>query len=187
MPMANELNAGECIKIHRNLELGWGRCHLNSKKNPHIYPFITSSSPEINSIRSASFDFHDSIRILSDALDFDECTNMWVVARCLTSINLVWIHCHGNECGHLPWTNCFDRINFLTSLSWYWYVYFDISNKKMIGKGNLACISYAGGYPVSRRPPRVYADTKIKSDVTFLSHYSRMPSHRRPLSDGPPG
>ena len=55
---------------------------LTAKKNPHIYPFITSSSPEINSIRSASFDFHDSTRILSDALDFDECTNKWVVARC---------------------------------------------------------------------------------------------------------
>ena len=35
--MANELNAGECIKIHRNLELGWGRCHLNSKKKTRIF------------------------------------------------------------------------------------------------------------------------------------------------------
>ena len=65
---------------------------------------------------------------------------------------------------------------------------FYLELSEILGKGNLACISYAGGYPVSRRPPRLYADsTKVRSEVTFLSHYRRMPSHRRPLSDGPPG
>ena len=75
---------------------------------------------------------------------------------------------------------------FLFFIFYFFFSNFQIKSNA-IGKGNLACISYAGGYPVSRRPARVYADTKVKSEVTFLSHYSRMPSHRRPLSDGPPG
>ncbi|KAK7868296.1 hypothetical protein R5R35_013884 [Gryllus longicercus] len=46
--------------------------------------------------------------------------------------------------------------------------------KAYIGKGHLACISYAGGRPVARRRKLFHDDDLIKNEVTLLSHYDRM-------------
>lgn len=39
------------------------------------------------------------------------------------------------------------------------------------GRGHLACVSFAGGRPISKR--RNLADDYIKDDITVLSHYGR--------------
>ncbi|KAF4517293.1 hypothetical protein B566_EDAN008627 [Ephemera danica] len=47
--------------------------------------------------------------------------------------------------------------------------------RQYIGKGHLACISFAGGRPMDRRRamPRCEEDRNVRDDIKFLSHYNR--------------
>ncbi|CAB3362354.1 Hypothetical predicted protein [Cloeon dipterum] len=47
--------------------------------------------------------------------------------------------------------------------------------KAYIGRGHLACLTFAGGRPIGRRRPlpRYDEDRNVRDDVKFLSYYSR--------------
>lgn len=53
------------------------------------------------------------------------------------------------------------------------FVLNNISLIGFIGKGHLACLTYAGGRPILRRKNLASAEDYIRDDINVLSHYSR--------------
>ncbi|XP_021918288.1 uncharacterized abhydrolase domain-containing protein DDB_G0269086-like isoform X3 [Zootermopsis nevadensis] len=50
--------------------------------------------------------------------------------------------------------------------------HYDEPAKRLMGKGHLACVSFAGGRAFPRRK-NLYDDDRVKNDVQYLSHYKK--------------
>ncbi|XP_023718059.1 uncharacterized abhydrolase domain-containing protein DDB_G0269086 isoform X2 [Cryptotermes secundus] len=51
--------------------------------------------------------------------------------------------------------------------------HYDEPAKRLMGKGHLACVSFAGGRAFPRRKNLFYDDDRVKNDVQYLSHYKK--------------
>jgi len=53
------------------------------------------------------------------------------------------------------------------------FSHYDEPAKRLMGKGHLACVSFAGGRAFPRRKNLFSDDDRVKNDVQFLSHYKK--------------
>lgn len=53
------------------------------------------------------------------------------------------------------------------------FSHYDEPAKRLMGKGHLACVSFAGGRAFPRRKNLFSEDNRVKNDVQYLSHYKK--------------